>query len=103
MDDNGQKKCKTHTFKITPLKTELEKQKMPKEKRAIGKRLSANALFFGFVFSSFYVFFSLFFFFHCLSGQVLGVCLAAERSEALVLAKHTPKNNNITHKYKKGC
>lgn len=55
-------------------KNSAEKQKMPKEKRAIGKRLSANALFFGFVFKSFYVVFQPVFLVCQVSS---GVCLAA--------------------------
>jgi len=49
-------------LKILLLKNSAEKQKMPKEKRAIGKRFSLGALFFGFVFSSLYVVFQPVFF-----------------------------------------
>ena len=74
---NGVISGKIPTVENFATKNSAEKQKMPKEKRAIGKRLSANALFFGFVFNSFYVVFQPVFFLSCLSGQVLGVCLAA--------------------------
>ena len=54
---NGVISGKIPTFENFATKNSAEKQKMPKEKRAIGKRLSANALLFGFVFKSFYVVF----------------------------------------------
>ena len=86
---NGVISGKIPTFENFATKNSAEKQKMPKEKRAIGKRLSANALFFGFVFKSFYVVFQpVFFLFVC---QVRSwAWLGGAKRRRLVSAKHTP-------------